>query len=461
MRFSACIGAGVLLTSFAAMGETYQVGPTRSFTTLGDALSSLDLEPGDVVEIDGDTIYPDVRVRSGDGGSAQNPVILRGISINGNPPHFRGGDNTINNDASHIVYENIEISGTGNVSNGTFRCFFHKGTGVVLRGVHVHDCPNHGIQSADSGSGSLTVEYSRVINVGSGSTRHALYIATDEVNFPGSVFRLQYSYVRDTQFDNSDLGGNMIKSRAERNEIYYNWLEGAYFHTIELIGPDPAGAPSGYSEGLVREDSDVVGNIIVHTEPDFDKIIRLGGDGTGQTYGRFRFVNNTVINRNGDFSTVFRLFDGIESLEANNNVFWNQNGGSGLRIIRENEADWESGSTTIVGTNNWIEDGSSFIPQGFSDSVFGANPGFVNAAGRDYTPSQSSALIDRGGPPSTGEPGFQISTPLVEPVRHPPQEDDITVGVPATRPDDEVIDIGALEVIDLSIIFQDGFEIIL
>ena len=36
-------------------------------------------------------------------------------------------------------------------------------------------------------------------------------------------------------------GGNAVKSRAQRNEIYYNWIEGAVYHELELIGPDPAG----------------------------------------------------------------------------------------------------------------------------------------------------------------------------------------------------------------------------
>lgn len=60
-------------------------------------------------------------------------------------------------------------------------------------------------------------------------------------------------------------GGNNVKSRAERNEIYYNWIEDAYYHELELIGPDPGGAPDGWSEELKREDSDVVGNVLRKT----------------------------------------------------------------------------------------------------------------------------------------------------------------------------------------------------
>ena len=71
-------------------------------------------------------------------------------------------------------------------------------------------------------------------------------MATDETAYPGAVFRMQHCYVHDAN------GGNNVKSRAERNEIYYNWIEGAYYHELELIGPD------GQAESLKREDSDVV-----------------------------------------------------------------------------------------------------------------------------------------------------------------------------------------------------------
>ncbi len=95
---------------------------------------------------------------------------------------------------------------------------------------------------------------------------------------------MQYCYIHDAN------GGNAVKSRAERNEIYYNWIEGALYHELELIGPDPAG---GVSEGAAREDSDVVGNVL-RKRNDF-AVVRFGGDGTGQSNGRYRFVNNTVI----------------------------------------------------------------------------------------------------------------------------------------------------------------------
>ena len=280
----------LLMVAAATEAATYQVGPTRPHANLTALFNAVNLGPGDLVEVDGNVIYdvgtPGVIMPTEDGGAAGNPVTLRGIRVNNLRPHLRGGTNTIEFQLSdHVVFEGFEVSGTGNITSGTFRCIYHHAHDVVIRDAYIHDCPRHGILGADNDSGSLLVEYSEVFNAGSNRGNHAIYMATDEIAHPGSVFRLQYSYLHDSQFDAGQIGGNLIKSRAERNEIYYNWLEGAYYHELELIGPDPSG---GVPENQAREDSDVVGNVIVHTG-DFGSVVRFGGDATGQSYGRYRF----------------------------------------------------------------------------------------------------------------------------------------------------------------------------
>ena len=43
---------------------------------------------------------------------------------------------------------------------------------------------------------------------------------------------MRFSYVHDAN------GGNSVKSRAARNEIHYNWIEGALYHELDLIGAE-------------------------------------------------------------------------------------------------------------------------------------------------------------------------------------------------------------------------------
>src|SRR5574341_445963 len=294
--------ATLSVSGCAQVAPTYRVGPGRAHTTLQDLVSVLN--PGDVVEVDGNATYPGgvTFVRPG---TADHPIVIRGIRVDGKRPILSGGTNTVHfrtdvigSGADHYVFEGFEVTG------GTSRCIFHQSDDLKLRDLVVRNCRSQGLLGADFGSGSLTLEHSEFYGSGAGSNRHQIYMAIDEDNYPDGVFRMQFNWVHDGK------GGNNVKSRAARNEIYYNRIEGAYYHELELIGVDPACC----AEGLVREDSDVVGNLIVKKPPPYGPnpsffAVRVGGDGTGQTWGRYRFVNNTFVM---GAIAVFRIFDGLE-----------------------------------------------------------------------------------------------------------------------------------------------------
>ncbi|MBN1297256.1 right-handed parallel beta-helix repeat-containing protein, partial [bacterium] len=414
-----------LVTSAGAV--TYPVGPGKPYADL-QSVAPL-LLPGDRVEVDGNHTYPGDIVFT-QPGSAAHPITIHGIRINGNRPVIAGGTNTVHFQtdwpysgpgADHYVFEGFEITG------GTFRGVFHQAGDLTLRDCCVHDCPQHGILGADDGSGSMTMEYVEVFHCGSGDSRHPIYMATDEVNRPGSVFRMQYCYVHD------GMGGNNVKSRAERNEIYFNWIEGAYYHELELIGPEDA------PTALVREDSDVVGNVLVKRNTS-SYVTRVGGDGTGETYGRYRFVNNTFIC---GANSAFRLFDGIESIEMHNNVFYRSSGG--IDIIRTVDATWSTGSELIAGQNNWVLSGTSDVPVQWTGTLFGTDPGFMNFTTDDLRPGTGSALTDAGAETLSGPPGYPFPNPLFPPAFHPPFHAAGLPGSEEPRPDDAQIDIGAYE----------------
>jgi hypothetical protein len=456
----------LLALATPAQGATYSVGPGRTWPDLQAAFNAIDLAPGDVVEVDGGVTYdvaaPGIVMGAGDGGAPGNPVLVRGLAVGGQRPILRGGTNTIEfRSSNHVVFEGFEVTGTGNTTSGTFRCIYHHAHDITIRNVLVRDCPRHGILGADQDSGSLTVEYSEVRNAGSNGGNHAIYMATDEVAYPGAVFRLRHSYLVDSQFDDAVQGGNLVKSRAERNEIHYNWLEGAYFHELELIGPDPNGAQAGWSEGLAREDSDIVGNVIVHTAA-FGSVLRFGGDATGQSFGRYRFVNNTVVRLGGtDTPTVFRLFDGISSLEFHNNVFWRE-GAASLTLVRGVEADWPGGVVRVRGSNNWVKSGFAFNPTTLavqlSGTLSGATPGFTDTAGLDFTPAPGSPLLDAGTTATSTAPDYDLANPLFPPVFHPPPRATLPAGAVLLRPTSPPIDIGAYERDTAGFIFASGFE---
>ncbi len=407
----------------------YQVGAGKPYPDL-QSVAGL-LQPGDVVEVDGDATYPGGVVFTRPG-TPEQKITIRGIRINGKRPILSGGINTVHfmtdwpysgPGADHYILEGVDVTG------GSSRGIFHQADDLTIRDVVVHDCPAQGILGADQGSGSLLMEYVEVYNCGEGTQRHQIYMATDEVHYPGSVFRMQHCYIH------GGIGGNNVKTRAERNEIYYNWIEGAYYHELEMIGPDGG---DGGNPDLAREDSDVVGNVFVKTR-EF-AVIRAGGDGTGETNGRYRFVNNTFISTG---PAVFRLFDGIESIEMHNNVFFRNSGV--VDIMRTVDAHWTTGSAVIAGSSNWVLQGAANVPAQWTGTFIGMDPGFLNPSGFDFRPADASRLIDAGNPAPVGPSGYPFPDPFFPPTMHPPLRQLESIGAAQARLSDGAIDIGAFE----------------
>jgi hypothetical protein len=418
-------GCGAPLEATGELSQpltVYQVGPGKPYANL-QAVASL-LRPGDVVEVQGGTTYAG-GVRLTQSGTATNRITIRGVRVSGARPRLSGGTNTIEFAANHIVFEGFDVTG------GSSRCVFHHGHEITIRDSVIHDCPAHGLLGADTGSGSLTLEYSEIHRSGSGDRLHQIYMATDQFAYPGAVFRMRYNYVHDGN------GGNNVKSRAERNEIYYNWIEGAYYHDLELIGPDG-------TDGGRREDSDVVGNVVyqgytTRSHP----AIRIGGDGTGQTFGRYRFLNNTIVLGNATTAAAFRIFDGIDSVEMHNNVLYRQGGGA-VTVYTDGDAEWVNGRS-ITGKNNWVTSGSLSIPSTWTGTLTGANPGFTDVAGRNLRPSSASALCNTGSSSPTSASGKAFPSPLAAAAFEPPVHVQPAPGTAVTRVNAGAVDIGAYE----------------
>jgi hypothetical protein len=397
-----------LLPGAVARADTYEVGPGQPYASLGEVADML--APGDLVLVSGGASYPG-GVRLEQDGTPGAPITIRGV---GSPrPVLSGSTNTIELAGDNTVLENFDLTG------GSFRCLYLHADGLVVRDTVVHHCPAHGILGADNDSGDATLERVEVHHAGGGDRNHSIYVATDEVAHPGSVFRMLHCWVHDA------TGGNLVKSRAERNEILYNRLEGneASYHELELIGPDPAG---GSVVPGVREDSDVVGNVLVHTREDFRYAARVGGDATGESEGRYRFVANTFVGTAQSGYTIFRAFDRLESIEAVGNVMHRP---GGVQVLREAEADWVGGARALSGSANWITSGSD-VPVELAGSLSGSDPG-LDASLR---PLPASPVVDVGYAASP-LPGFE--PPLAG-----------LIGAGASRPVDDALDIGAYELPD-------------
>ncbi|AKF09896.1 Tryptophan synthase alpha chain [Sandaracinus amylolyticus] len=414
------------VASSPARADTYRVGPSRSYRQLSELPA---LAPGDVVEVDGGAIYEPASFETP--GADGAPIVLRGIpASSGELPVLEGGDNTLELAADHYLVEGFEIRG------GTRRCVFVHAHDLTLRNLRIHDCVNHGIEGGGGGGGDLTLEFVEVYRSGEGTQHHQIYVSSDTTQHPGSVFRMRFCYVHDGR------GGNNVKSRSERNEIHFNWIEGALYHELELIGPDPDDA--GVDEDDAIENSDVVGNVLVKGGGHSGGwITRIGGDGTGQTWGRYRFVNNTMVLAS-DSSGVFRVFTGLDSLEAHGNLIVSR-GASTARVVRDVEAEWLSGTAQLHGSNNWVMDGLGFVPTSWTGTLRGSDPGLESLAENDLRPREGSALIDAAIRAPTSPAGFAFPGPLAVPTHHPGMRAHVAPGAEVSRPDVGDLDIGAFE----------------
>ena len=442
--------AGALLAAPGfVLAATYTVGPSgRQYTQLSTLVSSVDLEPGDVVLVDGGATYSgNIVVGSNDRGAPGNPVTFRwNRAVGATRPVLSGGSHTIKfQQSNHVVFEGFEVTG------GSSSCIFSEAHDVTVRDVIVRDCPSHGILGADNNSGSFTLEYSEIRNSGSGSQRHPVYMQSDEVAWPGSVFLMRYNYVH------SGNGGNLLKNRHERALIYYNWFENSAYQELELIGPDCQTQQGGWTPDLRREDVDVVGNVIVHGGS-WRNAIRAGGDLNGRNQGRLRLVNNTIVFTRSGAANAVLVQLGLESLEMHNNVIHQAGPGAAPAILRVHEASevdtpycvptsrepWTSGRK-VAGSNNWVQSTATLVPGEWTGTLRGTDPGLANIGQRQLRPLATSPLVSSGNPQPPAPTGFPFPSPLLLPQFDPPQRAKMAIGGEVARVPGARIDIGALE----------------
>lgn len=456
MRFSKpLLGLGLLAAvPLSAAAATYTVGPSgRQYTQLSTLLGSVNLAPGDIVEVDGNATYSgNIVVGDDDSGTEANPVIIRWRRVAGaSRPVLSGGVHTIKFEQSnHVVLEGFEITG------GSSSCVFSEAHNATVRDAYIHDCPSHGILGADQNSGSFTLEYSEVARAGQGDRRHAIYMQSDEVVFPDTVFRMRYNYVHDA------TGGVLVRVRHQRAEIYYNWIEGSDLHEVELIGPDCETQKAGWTADLRREDADVVGNVIIHRASSRSgNAFRIGGDLNGRNQGRTRLVNNTIILDRGGSANAVLVQLGQGSLEMHNNAIY-QSAGSSPAIVRENPASdvatpycgpqsrepWSNGRQ-VAGSNNWVQTSASLVPTEWTGTVRGTDPMLTDVAQRSLRPRAGSPLLAAGNNTPVTPAAFPFPSPQLLPAFDPPLRAKLAIGDAHARLVPSRIAIGALEQSDI------------
>jgi hypothetical protein len=440
--------------------------PSAQYATLALLLPSL--VPGDIVDVRplaNGQAYPPVKFRTP--GTPSQPIIIRGVRDNGKLPQIKGATDEVGGalkfqESDYVILDSFEITNGANAltpgvdpalrERATY-CVSNQAHEVLIRHSRIFDCLNHGIIGNDEGSGSLTLDHVEVTGAGCDANKpglkcqdddikHPVYVATDPDAHPGAVLRIQNSYFHD------NIAGETIKTRAQRVEIYNNWIESKDNQTYKQ---DRALGLYGYDGASASLDSpinhDVVGNVIVVEGG--GSMARFGGDDTGSTFGSTRFVNNTVLlgESYGDLNAsqpVIRLDGELDALVAHNNIF--QVGGNPTQrsvvLVRENNGlVWATGKPKILLTHNFVPDGSALLrikgnplPYTFGDTlppgytleswVRAPSPGLTNdttlsTPKLSLLPNSPLRLPNQLGTKNTNS-GFPVTGALPQPVYNAP-----------------------------------------
>lgn len=417
-------------------------------------------------------------------GGIPGKITICGVaSPDGGLPVIQGSGDSVYFKRDHYIFENLQVTSSSTATGAI--CIRIHADDVTLRNVRVHHCPGTGILATDynpsqgPGAGSITLDYVEVYAAGSGSDYHPIYIGTDEISHDAGTFRMQHCFIHATREDaktcdagvcdacTADIedggvcnffGGNAVKSRAQRNEIYYNWIEGAQHLELDLSGPDWENADGGAYPGdattpadctlqhdldkRVREDSDIVGNVFMHTVGD-GHVARLGTDQTGTSCGRYRFVNNTFVYTISEpYINVISPEKLVNSVEAHNNAFYANDGGTFNTLIREDLNKWtdpdagylfptngagellDPDAAAVSGENNAFPSTVGLLPHHWSntyDALEGAAFRDATLDGGDPRPNTTVFYLRGIGavnPPSLT--GYDFPNPLWPPEYQPP-----------------------------------------
>lgn len=403
----------VLSLARPAAVAVYSVGPSQTYATIGAALSSNALGPGDEVWIYAkSTPYYEKFVINA-AGTAEAPIVIRGVvaaSGSGERPIIDGkgavtapkqnfwnegrglvkigganipavvitGPNTTS--AAHIRIENLHFRNAhagfsftddsgkaASYVNNAACVYIEEGSHIELVNNVITGCGN-GI-FVTPGVEHVLIEGNYIYgngNVGS------IY----EHNTYTEALGITYRFNRFGPLC-TGCGGNNLKDRSGGLTVAYNLIQGGN-RQLDLVDSDEPTirADPGYRNTYVY------GNILFEPDgSDNRQIVHYGGDSGDESkyrHGTLHFYHNTIVSTRVGRTTLVRLSSEAETCDARNNIIYVKSAGSELELLSENRG-------MLILRTNWMKAGYalSFENQGSGsvtlfDTVTGTDPGFAD-----------------------------------------------------------------------------------
>jgi hypothetical protein len=433
-------------------GTDYPVGPGQKYAAIGDVPWE-NLAAGDTVRIHARPEPYHEKIMVGGLGKKDAPIRVCGVpGADGSLPILDGEGATTRPSLDfpydghqprglvivgkkhgdpwlaqpeHIVIEGLELRGAApphsfKDKNGketpwpglAAGIFVQRASHLVIRGCIVHDNGN-GLFVGSGGGEELTQDVLIEGNYVYGNGSATDYYEHNVYNEASGVIYQFNRFGPPKSGDQGVLGAN-IKERSSDVVIRFNWIEDGA-HLIDLVDSQEA-RDRNLADPKFKE-SWVYGNLLIRGDKPSGSMVHYGGDsGLFETYrkGTLHFFHNTVVISNTDYpkyqgTSIFELSTNDEHLDAKNNVFFSEAKPVPYVPVALLGARDQTVSGLAELRGNWISDGiraTDGMPgkepknvsevKGFDQSLFGSEPGFVDAPKLDLHPKSGSVLAGKG-----------------------------------------------------------------
>ncbi|MCA9676217.1 MAG: right-handed parallel beta-helix repeat-containing protein, partial [Myxococcales bacterium] len=415
----------VLAAPVTAAADTYEVGPGLARQEV-DEVPFESLGAGDVVEIHWRAQPYAAKFVIGNGGTAQAPLIVRGVPgpggelpvIDGDGATTRaaldywnqvrsvvkiGGSSSPADAPSYVVVEGLDVraghpdhgftdsAGAAQTYAGNAAAIHvENGDHITIRGCVLRDSANGLFVS--SGARDVVVAGNHIHGNG---VVGDIYVHNSYTEADGIVF--EHNWYGPLA---PGAGGNNLKDRSAGLIVRYNWIEDGN-RQLDLVDSDAFATLPSYRTTLVY------GNVLVEGDGEGNRqIVHYGGDGGDEAVyrkGTLYFYANTVVSTRSDRTTLFRLSSSGETADVRGNIFFTT-GAAGDTELTAQDGD-------LVWGDNWIRAGyvTSFAGAtgtitDLGGDVGGAEPGFVDAAAGDFHLRDDAAARDVGPTLAAGVP---------------------------------------------------------
>ena len=384
MRRLACaVATFLVLTSAAARATTINVAPGDTYAKIEGA------KPGDEVVIAPGTYG--FRVYLTQQAPADKPIVIHAADPT-NPPVWDLSAGFVENapgsytasdrgrgcwqlsGATNIQISGLVITGCHSSDADSAGLRYYQGTSGILLSNVVFRGNDNGLTGGSQAS-QITVEFCEfdangTLQASSSSPSHNIYVY-------GGNFTLRYSFVHDpVQAQNFHI-------RAQEAVIEYNWFARAASYAGDLMTDDDYDGSGTFTQSMTFR-----GNVIVQgdTQSNDSQIIAVYNDaGAAGLTLNVTLLYNTFVGPTGGRAALVHLSnaDGTTmNAELDDNIIAGTTTATHVEMTSVGK---------VTGTHNWLPTGADAT--GLAATVFGANPGFANAAQDDFTPASGSPAV--------------------------------------------------------------------